>query len=526
MPTLTPRAPAAPPQPAAELARLLGDFLLEHPHAAVLEEGRILFDLREARSSLSSERGRCLWHLWSGEQNLVRTVIAIRVRKDSLRIETTRLGQSVPQFFELVPHRDRRPPTTRKLGRERFLRIFGRMLQQAFPDFAIDTLTTAPDLEHSFGPGHARGLHRRGQAAWAVVAVSAEEPPSTIEATLTTGLLWLAHCRARGQGRAVVAGLRLFLPRGQAAVARSRLAWLNLRVASFELYEVDPLCEGCELVPPAEEGVEAPRLMHAFDPASALERCRVGVDRLLSLLPQGLRADTEVRANSPAEVSFALHGLEFARIRQAFAAHSFSMADEITFGSGMHETPLTSETEALFDELTGKLWRHRSAGGDRRNPLYRLQPERWLESVLRRNLEEVDAGLCTGPIYTQVAAAGMADRGLLDLLAITRSGRLAILEVKADDDLHLPLQALDYWMRIRALQRQGALATHGYFRGMEISDAAPLLYLVAPVLRIHPAMDTVLAYLSPKIPWQIVGVGEDWRARLRGIMRKRGPGWR
>jgi hypothetical protein len=44
--------------PAAELARELEDFLAEHPAAAILEDGRLIFDMRSARYSLSTEQGR------------------------------------------------------------------------------------------------------------------------------------------------------------------------------------------------------------------------------------------------------------------------------------------------------------------------------------------------------------------------------------------------------------------------------------------------------------------------------------
>jgi hypothetical protein len=110
---------------------------------------------------------------------------------------------------------------------------------------------------------------------------------------------------------------------------------------------------------------------------------------------------------------------------------------------------------------------------------------------------------------------------MLDLLTVTHAGRLAVIEVKADDDLHLPLQALDYWCRVRQLQRERAFHQHGYFRGIELSEQPPLLFLIAPALRIHPATDTVLRYLSPEIPWEVIGINEDWRKGRKVILRKR-----
>ena len=110
---------------------------------------------------------------------------------------------------------------------------------------------------------------------------------------------------------------------------------------------------------------------------------------------------------------------------------------------------------------------------------------------------------------------------MLDLLTVTRSGRLAVLELKADDSLHLPLQALDYWSRVRQLQGEHAFQKHGYFPGITLSDEPPLLYLVAPALRIHPSSDVVLRHLSSEVQWEVIGLNEDWRKRRKVILRKR-----
>ena len=49
---------------------------------------------------------------------------------------------------------------------------------------------------------------------------------------------------------------------------------------------------------------------------------------------------------------------------------------------------------------------------------------------------------------------------------------------------------------------------------MTLANTSPLLYLIAPALRIHPATETVLRYLSPEIEWNLIAVGEDWRRSI------------
>jgi hypothetical protein len=119
---------------------------------------------------------------------------------------------------------------------------------------------------------------------------------------------------------------------------------------------------------------------------------------------------------------------------------------------------------------------------------------------------------------------------MLDLLGVTADGRLAVLELKAQDDLHYALQGLDYWIRVRQHHREtadaktglGEFQRHGYFRGVELSPLPPRLYLVAPALHIHPATETVLRYLSPAVEWNLLALDERWRHQIRVVWRKSG----
>jgi hypothetical protein len=157
---------------------------------------------------------------------------------------------------------------------------------------------------------------------------------------------------------------------------------------------------------------------------------------------------------------------------------------------------------------------------DTRHSLYRAQPERWLESLVRADVTRIDAALDPRFVYAQVFANAGGEHGILDLLTITRAGRLAILELKASEYLHLPLQAADYWLRIRRHLEQGDFARYGYFPGVELQAAPPLVYLVAPALRFHPATDTLLRYLSPELEIVRVGLAESWRHGIRVVMRQ------
>ncbi|MGA8111952.1 MAG: hypothetical protein WB974_21090, partial [Acidobacteriaceae bacterium] len=298
--------PAAPDLAcsSAALAQSLEAFLADHPQAAVFEDGRLLFDLRLAQASVSADHGRCLLHLWSSERNIVRAVSALQPRRDTLRLETRRFGQTKPQILTLVPSADVRTPTARDTARRRYLRTLQQSLATHFPDWTPASFRSAMDLEHSFGPAYARGLLTKGQASWAVLGIGPEESPATIEGALTLGILWLAHCREHGNGRRVVHGLKLIVPTGCATVTRARMAWLDPSLAQWELCELHP--STAELTPcsTAADGNLDIQLPHAFDPHAALERSAIAVAHLRSLLQPSLLAATEIRPRSATEIAF------------------------------------------------------------------------------------------------------------------------------------------------------------------------------------------------------------------------------
>ena len=103
---------------------------------------------------------------------------------------------------------------------------------------------------------------------------------------------------------------------------------------------------------------------------------------------------------------------------------------------------------ADFARLVRSIGEVRHPDGPRDHPLWRLHPERWLESLVVRDVAAVDERLDTSCLYSQVPAFSAADRAMIDVLTLTRDGRLAVVELKADEDIHLPLQGLDYWARV------------------------------------------------------------------------------
>jgi len=498
----------------------------------MLEDGRVLFDMRLSRYSITEAHGRCLLQLWSEERNVVRTVLELQKRAHSLRVMTRRMGAPKPQALELVPNSDRRTPTARDSARRNYQRLLERVLTRAFLGAKVDGFRSAMDLEHSFGPAYVRGRLLRGTAADAVIGISQAESSAAIDGILTLGILWLDYCRQKAEARRHFGGLKVIVPAGSWRTTAERMAWMNQSAADFQLYTLDERTEELELVDFRDSGNQTARLVHAFSPQAALERCGPGISRVMALLPDGTQERVEVRPRSATEVGLLLHGLEFARVRHGASKDSFTQQEEITFGAGANETPLISETEDLCRELCVRLFASRRRDGMHNDPLFRMQPERWLESEFRVGLADLLPTLRGEVVYSQVPALSCGDRGMLDLLAIDRNGRLCVIELKADEDLQLPMQALDYFIRVRALNadRQrtprsdrplSAFEREGYFPTRELSDLPPRLILAAPALRIHPANLSVLRYFSPEVDWELIALSEHWRNELKIVFRKR-----
>lgn len=521
-------SPAAPLSP-ADLVTGIETYLADHPAAAVLEEGRAIFDMRSARFSVTELHGRCLLQLWSEERNLIRTVVGMQARTGCLRLTTRRMGAPRPESLELVPTPDRRTPTARDTARRRYLRLLERVLSHRFPGAKVDGMRSAMDLEHSFGPAYTRGRLLQGTVADAVIGIGASESTATIDGVLTLGLLWLDYCRKHADARRHFGGLKVIVPAGAARTTAERMACLSHAAADFQLFTLDERSEELAPVDFRDTGNFESHLVQAFSPYAAIDSCRPGIDRVLSLVPEPARV--ELYPRSPNEVALLLHGLEFARVRRVTSAHSFAQQHDVTFGAGAHETPLNEETESLARELFARLFLSRRPDGLHADPLFRLQPERWLESRLRTALPELLPRLRGDRIYSQVPALSSSERGMLDLLALDRDGRLAVIELKANEDLHLPLQALDYWIRVRALnadrradtagRMHSAFERAGYFPAAEVSSLAPRLLLAGPALRIHPANEPLLRYLSPEIDWELIALSEHWRSELKVVFRKR-----
>jgi hypothetical protein len=498
------------------VTRTVQDFLNDASGAVVFEDGALAFDLARSKYSISSEYNKCLLHLWSAERNTVRRVLEAEIKNGTLRLAVQRLGQSRPTKLEICRERDRRSPSAKRSARIAYEPRLRHALERHFPGFAIPRLTTGVDLEKSFGPIYARGLLRHGQHGFAVLGVNGQESQSSIDASLTFGILWMDVCRQANAGKVLVEGLKLVLPEGTSSLVRERMTNLDRAAAKWKLFELDEHEDSLVEIDCADRGNVATRLVYAPDESAAFKRFEHSISQMRTLLP-----NCEVAVLSAAEIAFRWRGLEFARARLGAEPGSFRSVQEIVFGVGAEERVLDQRNQCLFQDLVAALRDARHPYGPRQHRLWRLHPERWLESLVVSDVSVVDEALDSTATYSQVPAFSASDRAMIDVVATTHKGRLAVVELKAEEDIQLPLQGLDYWSRVEWHNARGEFARFGYFPGRELAAEKPLLYLVAPALHVHPTTDILLHYINPEIEWEFVGIDERWREGVKVVFRKR-----
>jgi hypothetical protein len=492
--TADPKAAGAEPE---SLHAEVESFLASCRRPAAIEPGLDPLPVDPDCFRLSASRGGVLFEVWNHERTLARRLVGVKSRQGG-RIEliAERLGGKTSPF-RLVDLDDGRARSSLvQAGRDVLLDQFGGWLARQFPGWRTETLSTGADLEHSLSPAYPRALVARGTRRWAVAASPSDAAHG--DKALTHGLIWLDHLRLRGNA-GMIEGLALFMGRGTAVNTLLRLRALNPKAARWRVFEYD--AEGSEIeIDIADSGNLIGELAVWAASARDGESDAARWTRQLECL-EGV----EAFECGGGERSIRVRGVEFARLKR----------DGLWVGIDIKRRARgVSDGGRLATDLADK----RVPGPGSRHNYQSRQPERWLESVIRADPRLLCADLEPEPVYGQVTAVAGIDRGLVDLLAIDTSGRLAVIELKAAEDPHLPLQALDYWTRLAWHAARGRFSANGYFPGRTVLNDPPRLILVAPAFRFHSTVDRILAYFSPEVEVARIGLGVEWQSNPRVVL--------
>jgi hypothetical protein len=322
----------------------------------------------------------------------------------------------------------------RTAARSGFRQELPAVLQRAYPGWHFERVSNRSDREHSFSAWYTRGLARRGSTAWAFLGLSEDEAPAAADSLLAFALIWLDWLRGQAD-RAPVSGLKLFLPRGAVELTAHRAAYLNRRALQVELFVWHPGEPEPVAIDLKDFGNVETQLAPRRQGEILIERHRELVRDLLGELAEGVDMVPDASANF---LSLRVLGLEIARVEGLLAPRIF-------YGLEGSVRRLEAGEEKDLRRFACRVLEVRATTSESpAHEFYRLQPERWLESLLVRDITRLDPGLSPDCVYPQVPALAGADRGVIDILSVSRPGRLAVIELKLEEDINLPLQGLDY----------------------------------------------------------------------------------
>jgi hypothetical protein len=368
-----------------------------------------------------------------------------------------------------------RLPSSPDLRRKRraFQVEIGRALCSYFGARKIERQTLYSDRRFGIGGAYPRFLVGKH----AVITVDPDESASVINGLMRAALLWAPLAR-----RPIAA----VVPYGRHQTITTRLRKMQRVRAAIQWLQWD----GSRIQLLEDSSAEPETHVQPFmQPDASTE-----VERIRSLAPDLLQAVPHIAGRA---ISIRLRGIEVARVSSAGTTYPLG--------------------EPLADVI-GQLDEVRRPGS--KHPLSRAHEERWLESNLLAEVRELIPSIDTRHIYPQVPSFVGEERNIIDLLAVTREGRLVVIEIKASPDPDLPFQALDYWIAVERHRRAGDFQTQGYFAGCTLQNEPALLVLVAPLLSYHKTSRRLLAALPEDVPLVEIGINQTWKKKIKVLRRK------
>lgn len=481
----------------ADMLEPIRKFLLTCARPAALEYGDEPIPLLRDEYELQIKNGALHLSAWPENRSLTRKIIGVETGKPGLLVCTVqRFGGATGRLSLLDLAHPRSTERLKRGDRGNFAEGFRKMLNRQFPGWEIQTLSTEMSLTQSFSPAYPRAVLRKGSGRLAAMACPTSDDEHGF---LSFALLWHDYA-CGGAANHDRVPLALFMPERTGNVTALRLKWLRVSARIF-LFNADGSAGEVDV---ADLG----NMSTAVAPRREPEPLPPALETLLHNLRA--KCNVEVVDTAGGGLSLRYSGLEFAHYR----------GGQISLGIDERHRCAESEWSGI-EALAGHLARIRGGGRENQNhPLYRAHPELWLESAVRHSLEIVDAALEGQPILSQVITFAAGDRDIIDLLSTSGDGRLAVLELKASEDIHLPLQAMDYWMRADWHLKAGEL--DAFFPATRLSRVSPRLLLIAPGVRFHSSNETVLSYFSKDIETERVGLNLEWQQGLKVAFRLRG----
>ena len=496
----------------------IADLLTTHAEWFCTLNGRDTQALSRSELDIAVAYGRLILTSWTEKGSRAWKIFDWELTGEKLTLRASRRMGAERPLIELVPRAAASAiALTVKTARQQRSTQLGELACAMQAGAKLERAALSPGARRGQPGRYARILLRQKHQRIAVTGSVAASKASDADAFLSSALMWFKRTSERARAPHIQQ-LWLVVESDLVKPTVQRVAMLrqSLRDAIL-VYEVDQQFGELKLVDvPAREDLWKRKLAR-FPPVPAGESSEIS-RRLIDLAGElGHNGIDVVRARHGETLRY--FGLPFARVRQVMGS------ERLWFGTeGARRRLLEEKSENEWRNLLTELLEHRTAKAlDHHHALYRNAAEAWLESLLRRDITRLDPGLIIAPLHAQfrTARGGVLGVRPVDLLALRQDGRLVVIELKVAEAREHVLQGVDYWQRVEAHRRRGHIARAKLFGDRKISNESPLVYLVAPTLRVHPSFNSLARSIDPEIEIYRFDINEDWRAGVRVMRRLR-----
>jgi hypothetical protein len=470
--------------------------------------------LRNSELDIAAAGSRLILTCWTEKGTRSWKLFDWECSGDKLTLRASRKLGAQRGVIELVPRASANAiALTVKAARQQRATQLGELVAAFQVGTKLERVSLSPGARRGQPGRYARILLRQKHQRIAVTGSVTPNSANEADAFLSSALLWFKRVSARLKSP-YVQQLWLVVDADLLRSIAQRVALLRPSLKeAITVYEIDQQQTELKVATVPDWGDLWKRRLAKFPPVPVAEITESS-RRLIEVAPEAIDV---VRARHGETLRY--FGMPFARVRRLMGT------ERLWFGvDGAQRRLLDEKTETELQNLLADLLTHRSADApDHRHALYRNAAEAWLESLLRRDITRLDPGLIIAPLHAQfrTARGGVLGVRPVDLLALRQDGRLVVIELKVSEAREHVLQGVDYWQRVEAHRRRGHIARAKLFGERKISDESPLVYLVAPTLRVHPAFHTLARSIAPQIQIYRFDISEDWRAGVR-VMRRLG----
>lgn len=470
--------------------------------------------LRRSEIDISIAHDRLVLSCWTEKGTRTWRILSWQWNGQALSLQASRKFGAEQPVLEFIPRASATAiAATIRTARQIRCERLAQLAAEWQPKTTVERCALSPGTRPGHPGRYARILLRCKGERIAVTGPVVSDAPSSVDAFLSSTLLWFLRTRDRAQAP-FIEQLWLIVSEELAKPAGYRVALLRESLKNvISLFIVDDDLRALSPIIPPERHELWSKKLPRFPPVPPA-----------SISPQTLAIINEAPdaidvVHSRQGETLRYFGLPFARVRTLLGV------ERVWFGiDSSHRCLLDDSSWRDWQNLLRDLREHRTASTrDHRHAFYRTAAEAWLESLLRRDITKLDPGLIIAPLHAQFRTAHSGKPGIrpIDLLALRHDGRLVVIELKASEDREHVLQGADYWRRVEAHRRRGHIVKAKLFGDTSIKDEPPLVYLVAPTLRVHPSFHTLARCISSDIEIYRFDINEDWRSGVRVMRRMR-----